>query len=374
MITPLGLYIHIPFCRQKCHYCDFLSFPKSQKLEDEYFEKLNKEIAHYGSKFKIKYIVDSIFIGGGTPSIVDSKNISDLIRNIGKHFSVSDNCEITIEVNPGTVDFKKLRDYRVSGVNRLSIGAQSFNNSELRYLGRSHSDEHIRHIVSMARQATFENINLDLMFGFPNQTLSSFEHSIWQATKLEISHISLYSLEILENTKIYNLIRRGESDVDEELDRQLYHRGIEILDDLGFRQYEISNFSKKDMECRHNLKYWNFDEYLGLGLGSSSFMQGVRWKNTFNVEEYISSSFDIIRKDLHINTIDDSISEYMFTVLRKNIGIDVEKFNSMFDVDMFLKYPIEKHIENGYLKYDGRFLSLTTKGMDFSNQVFMYFV
>lgn len=374
----IGLYIHIPFCLKKCNYCDFISYDYDIEKVNLYFEGLNKEMMLYKdllSQYKIK----TIFIGGGTPSIIDIKTLSNLINNLHKTFSISDDIEFTIETNPGTLNEEKLLEYKKFGINRLSIGLQSYNNKILRFIGRIHSKETFLKNYSTARKIGFNNINIDLMYGLPNQSLNNWKETLKQIVILEPEHISAYSLKIEEGTKFYDLYEKGKLNLpEEEIDRNMYHYTIDLLSQYGIYQYEISNFAKKGFECKHNLIYWHNEEYLGLGISAHSYINSIRYSNSFTFNEYLkllrNNKLPIITKEPKDRN--DKIIETMFLGLRMNKGINIQRFKEKFGVTPFEIYgeKLKNLADSGLININKKSICLTKYGMDVSNQVFIEFL
>lgn len=363
----LGIYVHVPFCRSKCLYCGFYSKPFISDDEERlYVASVLSRIEKYSEKYGTDHFVDTIFFGGGTPSILKAESIDNIIRKLTECFRVDEDAEITVEANPESITYCKLNQYIDSGVNRLSIGAQSFDDEILKRIGRRHRSEDVLNGVSRGYEAGFSNINLDLMFGLCGQSMESWVKSIEKAIELNVEHISFYDLQIEEDTKFYHMLRKGELILpDEDTNRLMYHRCIDMLKKAGYEHYEISNCSKKGLYCKHNLKYWNLDDYLGLGPSASSYVNGERFKegmdwSSLEYEEY------------HVNSASDNASEYAFTSLRTSKGIDMERFKIIAGSDFMSYYKsqeseIRKHIEAGNLIYDGTSLKLTEKGIDISN-------
>lgn len=379
----LGIYIHIPFCVQKCLYCDFVSGPASLKTKRDYVNCLIKEIDMRAEQLPDEYIVDTIFIGGGTPSVLDADWVKELLCKLDERFVFSKDCECSIEVNPGTVDSDKLEAYRKAGINRLSIGLQSCNDNELKALGRIHDYNAFADTYQAARKTGFENINIDLMSSIPEQTEESFSVSLKRITELNPEHLSVYSLIVEEGTPFYDMDLKLP---DEDTERQIYYKTGQILKEYGYEQYEISNYAKPGKECRHNIRYWRCDEYIGFGVAAASFLNGVRWKNTENINKYIkymqgAEMFtdlqdDIFCSEKDILTAEDMCSEFMFMGLRMNCGVSKEEFIRRFGVTPEEKYGavIEKHIRNGLLQNEKNYIRLTEKGRDVSNYVMADFL
>lgn len=358
-----SLYIHIPFCKQKCLYCDFNSYSGKENLIEEYIIALKKEIqSYYFDELK------TVYFGGGTPSIIKAeyiKEIMDLVKCNG---------EITLELNPGMVDIHKLKMYKRAGINRLSIGLQATQDSILKEIGRVHTFKDFDVAFKLAREAGFENINVDLMFGLPNQTLKDVEDSLEYLIKINPEHISCYSL-ILHNNVFQNL-------PSEEEEREMYYLIIKKLTKVGYNHYEISNFSKKNKESKHNLCYWNQEEYVGVGAGASSYIDGNRYTNELNIERYIEK----VNQDKQcyeieeIQNEEDKIREYMILKLRLIEGVSVQEAYEKFGTDVYKKF--EKEIKNmqdkELLKVEKKskntVITLTKKGLDFANIVWEEFI
>ena len=376
----LGLYIHIPFCVKKCNYCDFLSFSSSEAEQEKYISALVEEIRRYGAWH---YEADTVFIGGGTPSVLKESFAETFFMALKENFSIQKEAEITIECNPGTVTGEKLERYRRLGINRLSFGLQSADNYELSLLGRIHTWEDFLLSYNMARRAGFQNINIDLMSGIPGQTVMSYEKTCEKVLALEPEHISAYSLIIEEGTPFYKKYR-DYPPVDEETDRLLYMKTKEMLGSAGYERYEISNYAKPGYECAHNLKYWSRAEYLGLGLGASSLMGRCRLKNPSIMAEYLkknerqsrcSTGADYYEEVLRLEK-DDEMSEFMFLGLRMMKGVSKHKFQTLFGQEIADVYPgvCEGLIHDGLLTEHDEFYALTERGIDISNYVMSQFL
>ncbi len=364
-----GLYIHIPFCKQKCQYCDFVSFADKCNKTEEYLDALICEMDMYKGE-----AVDTVFIGGGTPSVLSCKEITRLMNAIRERFVLSHNVEFTMEINPGTVDKEKMETMLFGGVNRVSVGVQSFNNNELKAIGRIHTGETAIETVKALYETGFRNISIDLMMSLPLQTEESFKENLEIATELPINHISVYSLIIEENTPIYNRYKSGEfTEPDEDMDRALYKYTKEYLNGKGFSRYEISNYARVGYESKHNLKYWNLQEYIGIGLNAHSYVNGVRYYNTPDFDEYLSGNF---REGEDVLTQKDKMGEFMMLGLRKCEGVSIKEFNNLFGEDIKTIYGdiIEKFINLGALEKTGERLRLTDYGMDISNTVMCEFL
>ncbi|NBH60079.1 radical SAM family heme chaperone HemW [Anaerotruncus sp. 80] len=364
----LGIYIHIPFCLQKCLYCGFYSSGGSSLAQQEaYIEELLEDIKAYGEVYGQKYLVDTVFFGGGTPSILPASLIGKVMDQLRQCFFLDKEVEITIESNPKTLTKEKLLAYRSFGINRLSIGIQSFDDGILKNLGRAHDSSDAVLSFQMARQCGFDNINLDLMFAVPGHTMEIWEKTLKQAVNLQPAHISFYSLQIEEDTPYYEMFQRGEiTEISDEEDRRMYHRAIEVLKEAGYDHYEISNTAKAGKQCRHNLKYWSLADYLGIGSGASSYVEGVRFTEAPFLE-------------FHKNTREDDMCEFVFTGLRKTCGIDLAEFERRFAVAFWEVYAdrrkeLTAFLESGSLLEDHGRLRLSEAGIDISNQIMAVFV
>ncbi len=378
---PAGLYIHIPFCLRKCGYCDFLSFGGcGEELQEQYVNALCTELAMYSGK---GVEVDTVYIGGGTPSLLHQNHIQKIMKAAEAAFCIIDGAEITIEANPKTLTGDKLAAYRECGINRLSMGAQSMNEDMLLFMGRAHSKQDFLDNFKAARDAGFDNINVDLMFGIPGQSMEMWENSLNELIELGPEHISFYSLQLEDGTDFARAYREGDIDLPPvELDREMYHRGIEMLKDAGYEHYEISNCAKPGRSSRHNMKYWNFVEYYSAGLGAHSFRydEGRR----FNVSDF-DTYFEMVAKGTlpqepaESETLQDYMSEYVFTALRKLEGLSFDDFHDTFGVDFFDVYKEQKEIIKEYIAKDlvimtDTHLALTVSGIDVSNEIMAEFV
>ena len=380
MKKELELYIHIPFCIRKCAYCDFLSGPADDKTIECYVGKLMEEIqAHGASNLACEAMVTTVFLGGGTPSVLSGSQMKRIMESVRTHFSIAEDAEISMEANPGTVTKEKLDAYREAGINRISFGLQSANNEELKLLGRIHTYEEFLESYRLARECGFENINVDLISAIPGQTMESWEESIKKVMALEPEHISAYSLIIEEGTpffKIYGEGAEGEYLLpSEEDEREMYRRTEELLEEAGYHRYEISNYTKQGRECRHNLGYWERKNYLGIGLGASSLIDNVRYKNTECLEDYIQWSCDLnkIQKDREILSKAEQMEEFIFLGLRKMEGISLKEFENAFGQTLQECYGknIRRMIEKELLVMDEEGLKLTRAGINISNYVFV---
>ena len=370
---PLELYVHIPFCVRKCQYCDFLSGPSDEETKDRYIEALLKEIR--AAEHTEDYEIVSVFIGGGTPSALKAEAIASIMRTLQEKFFFCEDAEVTIEVNPGTVDPEKLTIYRNVGINRLSLGLQSTDAEELKLLGRIHSYEEFLKSYEWAREAGFSNINIDLMFAIPGQTGEAWRQHLYQVAELNPEHISAYSLIIEEGTPF---AEQNLDLPDEDTEYQMYEDTAEILERYGYRQYEISNYAKQGYMCRHNAGYWQRLEYLGFGLGASSLYGGMRFSNTHQMQEYLKESRnpDQIRQDVTVLSRNERIEEFMFLGLRMTEGISEKKFEENFDVRLMDVYGdiLQKYEETGFMEHIETKWRLTRKGIHVSNHILADFL
>ncbi|WP_343764575.1 radical SAM family heme chaperone HemW [Clostridium oceanicum] len=372
----ISLYIHIPFCKQKCLYCDFISYSNKESLKKEYIKALSKEI----SIVTKNRIINTIFIGGGTPTYLSLEELKILKRSIDEiHKDI--NLEFTVEGNPGTFTLEKLKLLKSMGVNRLSIGLQSFDDALLKKLGRIHNAKEFIDSFKKARLVGFNNINIDLMFGLPGQSFEVWKDTLNKVLTLKPEHLSCYSLIVEENTPFYNMYNDGVLNLPgEDREREMYEYCINFLAKNGYNQYEISNFAKYNKECRHNLVYWNMKEYLGCGVGAHSYIKGYRYKNTSLVEEYINymkdNSLIKIREESHKNTLEEEIEEFIFMGLRKIKGISIKEFTKRFKIDIFNLYGniINKYVKLGFLILKKDTLKLSKEGINVSNTILSDFV
>ena len=383
-MKPLELYLHIPFCISKCKYCDFLSAPSEFQERQDYVESLCRDIRSYRNLAEA-YVVVSIFLGGGTPSVLTPAQIKDIFKSIKETFQLSGEAEITIEMNPGTVDKEKLRTYREVGINRLSIGLQSALDEELKKLGRIHTFEEFLDTYKLAREAGFHNINIDLMSAIPGQTVESYEHTLRTVAEIKPEHISAYSLIIEEGTRFYQWYGKGQTDQekhpplpDEDVERQMYERTEEILEEYRFHRYEISNYAREGKECRHNLGYWSRVEYLGIGLGASSFISNTRYHLCTDMTSYIEriGSGEDLREEIEVLTKEDAMEEFMFLGLRKMQGISGIQFENCFGntIEEIYGDVLEKLEQEKMLEVKENKIRLTKRGIDVSNYVFCEFL
>lgn len=368
----LSIYVHIPFCARKCLYCDFLSFAAKDDLIKDYFDALSKEICLTADTYK-DYRVRSVFFGGGTPSLPDAEYICNILRVLFSNFNISKDAEISIEVNPGTASFDKLERYKAFGINRISIGAQSFDDDELKRLGRIHDSAAFYRTYEDAVRAGFENINIDIMSALPGQSLDSYLSTVQKAVELKPSHISAYSLIVEEGTPFFDM----DLDLpDEDTDRLMYHETKRILEEGGYHRYEISNYAYGDgekNECFHNKVYWERGNYLGLGLGSSSMIDNVRFSNITDIMKYndkLSKGESVVGEREELSR-QSCMEEFTFLGLRLVKGVDTDLFLEQFGQTVEDVYGdvIAKYKALGLVETEGRYLRLTEKGLDVSNTV-----
>jgi oxygen-independent coproporphyrinogen III oxidase len=377
----LGIYVHIPFCVRKCRYCDFLSFScSSSKVFSEYTDALIREIKLRSDSWHYRN-VDSIYIGGGTPSLFSEWDMGRIVDCLKENFNVTDDAEITIEANPATLSDEKMKRYLRKGINRLSIGVQSFDNHVLGVLGRIHNKNDAFYAFQRARKVGFENINLDLMFAIPGQTMKMWKDTVRQCLFLKPSHISLYSLQIEEGTEFYRMIyEKGEMEpVPEIIDREMYHTALKMMSSAGYEHYEISNCALPGYRSSHNMKYWSYDEYLGMGLGASSFLDGARLKNHDKMYDYINDlnhgKAPVDEEGSDRYSPREEMGIYVFTGLRKAEGISLEAFRRTFHEDFFRVYNVDiLNKYKGMLILSGDRLYLSSRGIDISNRIMMEFI
>ena len=372
----LGIYIHIPFCTKKCGYCDFYSVKWNEIQEYTFVQSAINEIKGY-SALSSKFVVDSIFIGGGTPSIINPKNIENIISTIRDTFTVESDCEISMEANPNSLS-ENLKVYKEIGINRLSIGIQSLNDDILKSIGRIHNSKEALQAIDRAKSFGFDNINVDLMFNIPGQTIDDIKDTINQLIKKDIKHISFYSLKLEKGTPMYTLEENKKIIMPEEdIEREMYYAGRNIMEENNLMQYEISNFAVKGYECRHNLKYWNQEEYIGIGPSAHSFLGSMRFSNPSDLIECTLSDEDEVFERTVQEFMDkkDLIFEYIMLRLRLNEGLKFADFTNKFSVDFKETYAeqIEYLTKNDLIEIDDDVVRLTKRGMDISNYVFEQF-
>ena len=385
----IGLYIHIPFCKSKCYYCDFVSYADMCSLEERYVKCLQKDIEKYANENNImakhglekKYIVKTIYFGGGTPSILDEKYIVDIMNTIRTNFKLADEPEITIEVNPGTITKERLETYYDVGINRLSIGLQAVQDNLLEEIGRIHNYKQFEDAYNLARKVGFSNINVDIMIGLPNQTLNDVKESIKKVIDLKPEHISVYSLILEEGTKLEKLVKENKLEMlSDEVEREMYWYVKKTLEKHKYNQYEISNFAKSGFESKHNLDCWNQKEYIGVGAAASSFLDNNRYSNIPDLEKYILNIENgVENKNLILEEVlnkESKMNEYMMLGLRKIEGVSISKFEQNFNENPITKYckELEKLNNEGLIHIIDDRIKLTNKGIDLANLVWEEFI
>lgn len=377
----IGVYIHIPFCKSKCFYCDFVSYSFKNECIQRYIEALKKEIIETLREVKEEITIDTIYIGGGTPSYIDSKHIYEILNIKELKSRLIENCEITIEINPGTVNKEKMLEYKTAGINRVSIGLQSTNNQLLKSIGRIHTYEQFLETYNLAREIGFENINVDLMLALPNQTIEILEESVQKVININPEHISIYSLILEEDTKLYDMVNLNKTSLpSEEQEREMYWKVKELLEKHNYNHYEISNFSKAGFESKHNCNCWKQNEYLGFGTAAHSYYNNIRYSNITEVEEYIENiNKNLIKNNMIVNeeqSINDKQKEFVMLGLRRIQGIMLEDFYKKFN--MRLEKVFENEIETlkkqGLIEIDNYNIKLSNLGIDLANLVWEKFV
>lgn len=376
------MYIHIPFCARKCAYCDFLSGPATASVQKRYVEQLVEEIScqsvHYPG-----WKVISVYLGGGTPSLLEPKEISSVMEAVRSRFDVAEEAEVTIEVNPGTVNMEKLKAYLDGGINRISIGLQSSDDRELKSLGRIHTYDEFLKTYGRVRHAGFTNVNIDLMSALPGQTLASWNFTLKKAAMLKPEHISAYSLMIEEGTPFYDRYHaHPELLPGEDEEREMYYATKQFLREQGYERYEISNYAKPGLECRHNIGYWTGAEYLGLGLGASSYVRGTRFRNEANLETYLNlrmgeeETDSLLHQDVIRLSNKEKMEEFMFLGLRMIEGVSTDEFMRRFKADMWDVYGgvLNKLAGNRLIEIHGPVVRLSDFGIDISNYVLSEFL
>ena len=380
MRQPISLYLHIPFCVKKCHYCDFLSFPGcSLSRQAEYVDAMIQEIHAYREAAE-DYEVKTIFLGGGTPSLLEKELVERLLHELYSVWRAAPETEITIEANPGTLSREKLIGYHMIGINRLSLGLQSTIAQELATIGRIHNYEQFLANYYLAREAGFDNINIDIMSALPGQTLISYGKTLERILKLQPEHISSYSLILEEGTDFWENAEIERALPSEQTERIMYHYTKKCLQNAGYERYEISNYAKPGYACLHNQVYWTGGEYLGLGLGAASYWKGARFSNTPDMEEYMENCsrarITENRKEIVTATQKSRMEEYMFLGLRMIRGVSIREFERRFGIPMNRIYGtvIRSYIGQGLLKIEQDRLMLTERGIDVSNSVMADFL
>lgn len=373
----LSVYIHIPFCVHKCNYCDFLSAPATEAARKQYVEALKREIMQESLQYK-EYSVDTVFFGGGTPSILKGEEITECMETLRQYYQVSPDAEVTLEMNPGTADRNKLQILKKAGINRLSLGLQSTEDSLLRILGRIHTYEEFLQVYQDARELGFDNINIDLMSSLPGQSIQDWEKTLKKVLALEPEHISAYSLILEEGTPMGDHPDRYPPIPEEEADRCMYHLTRELMAQNEYDRYEISNYAKNGRLCIHNAVYWTRGNYVGFGLGASSMVENCRWKNTENMERYLqfNSQEQSVKEDYHELDTKECMEEFMFLGLRMMQGVSVSEFQILYGhpIEEVYGSVLNKWQNTGYLIRQNGYIRLTEKGIDVSNVIMADFL
>lgn len=366
MPKKLGLYIHVPFCLKKCLYCDFCSFPAySEEMMDTYVKRLNADIESYSKGFE--GVVDTIYFGGGTPTLLKERHFDSIFETINKHYAIEVNAEISCECNPATVDREYLKNINGIGVNRLSIGLQSANDSELRALGRAHTFGEFIETYENARAAGFDNLSVDLMYGIPEQTVESFGHTLTKVCEMLPEHVSAYALKIEEGTP-FGKRKETLSLPSEDDECDMYEMCTKMLGERGYQKYEISNFARPGFESRHNVKYWMGEDYLGFGVAAHSYFEGERFSNSRDIAAYIRGE-DITEERSAIPK-KEQMTEYVMLRMRMTAGIELSDFKTRFGLDLFdFCGSLDRYISAGFMKADAGRIAFTDRGIFVSNTI-----
>ena len=386
MNKKIEIYIHIPFCVKKCDYCDFLSAPCDDETKTKYVDALCQELK-WAKDCLDEYLVDTVFIGGGTPSILEGKQIEKIMETLRSVANVSSDAEITIECNPGTLDKEKLSSYKNAGINRISLGLQSANDDELKNIGRIHNYDEFVDSYNLVCESGFENINVDLMSALPGQTVESYKGTLEKITALNPEHVSAYSLIVEDETPLKERVDSGSVELPNEDDeREMYYYTKEFLEKTGYKRYEISNYAKDGFECRHNVGYWKRVEYLGFGIGAASLFKGKRFSNTSDINRYINmlerdvmnadEIWESINESDEVLTKNDEMEEFMFLGLRMTDGISKTDFKNIFgtDIDSVYGKVLQKLKDQRLIMEENDNIKLTDRGIDISNQVLANFL
>ena len=372
----LGLYIHIPYCLHKCGYCDFNSHPENQEESIHYVDALIQELKSYSPK---KYSIASVFFGGGTPTILPSSQLKHILKTAQEVFNFQTDCEITIEANPATIKLQSLQEIRDAGYNRISIGAQSFDQKELQLLERVHSEKEIHTTIDKARSSNFKNLSMDLIFALPGQTIEKWHSNLNQAIEKKPEHLSTYNLTIEPATAFFQLHKKGKLNLpNENIQLGMYETTIQILKDAGYQHYEISNFSKPRMESQHNINYWNNGEYIGIGAGASSYLYGERFKNTKLPSNYI--------REIKVNksaietreTLEPmhAMGETLMLGLRLLKGISIDDFEKRFQISFHKVYgkTLDQLFNQELITLNKNHIALSKKGLFLADSVILQFM
>ena len=386
MREPIGVYLHFPFCVRKCNYCDFLSGPADSGTREAYADALCREIVSFGRETGVKDVfspddkipVDTVFLGGGTPSVMDPADLTRVMETVREVFDVLPGAEISMEMNPGTFREEMLAFVK-KHINRVSLGLQSADDRELQMLGRIHTYSEFESCYGTLRDAGIPNINVDLMSAIPGQTLTSWERSLDHVLRLRPEHISCYSLIVEEGTPFYALYEDGRLDLPgEDEEREMYYLTERLMNAHGYHRYEISNYARSGYECRHNVRYWRRSPYIGFGIGAASLLDEMRWSNTRDLQRYLSGSGSLsdIREEIQILSVREQMEEFMFLGLRMMEGVSCADFAEKFGCELDSVYGgvCEKLISEGLLVREGDRYKLTSRGIDVSNSVLAEFL
>lgn len=377
----MGIYVHIPFCKQKCIYCDFPAYQNLEEYYDTYIYALLQEITMFGDtypKARTK-LVDTVYFGGGTPTELSLSQIEKIINTIQRTYNLSNDCRFTIESNPGEIDISYLKGLQKLGFSRISFGVQTFNDKSLLSLHRNHNSKAAIDAVQWAAEVGFTDINIDLIYGLPKQTIEEIKENITLVSKLPINHISTYGLQVERGTRLYHLIKKELISLpDESLEDRMYETMMQGIQELGFERYEISNFAKNGAYSTHNLKYWQYSDYLGFGAGAHSFFEGIRRANNRNVMPYARKidCFEFPIVDEEIIDQQRAIEDYCFLALRTKWGINTTVFFEKFNVTLDSIYGsiLQELIEKDLIVKDGKSYHLTSEGTKHGNYVFSQFI
>lgn len=374
-----GIYLHIPFCATRCHYCNFATGGYESDIARRYVAALIEEIGRARFEDTSMRSVDTIYLGGGTPTTLSIDQLAAILDACRKTFDVTTDAEITCEANPGSIDLDYLKDLRTAGINRLSFGVQSFDDGELQMIGRTHSSEEAREAVRLARQAGFQNVSIDLIAGLPEQTMATWRRNLDEAFALEPDHISVYMLELYKDAPLLHRVERGElRAIDEELTVEMYFALKDEAEKRGFDHYEISNWALPGAESRHNLKYWTGAPYMAYGVSAAGYDGISRWSNTRNIHEYldkIECGQSAVMENMSLDD-DDKQSESIFLKLRLKGGVDLNEHRLRFGVDVRSRYgeEIDRLLDAGLIEFDGDRMRISRKGLVLANEVFAAFV
>jgi len=370
-----SLYIHVPFCKRKCNYCDFTSYAGKEDLIQEYLESLRSESGYISSLYD-KPKIRTVFIGGGTPTLLSEENIKYLFDTISADFEILPGAEVTVEANPGTVTRDKLKTLLSCGANRISLGAQVFNNKLLKKLGRIHMEHEIIDSYNMIKETGFKNVNLDLIFALPGENMKDWRETLEKAIELKPEHISTYNLQIEEGTVFFEEKLEGHLSLpNEDVELEMYTMAIELLRSNDYDQYEISNFAKAGFECEHNKTYWKMLDYIGLGAGAHSYIDGTRIENTSDLNKYLTKNFSEIKKE-HKNSKKENMQEFLFLGLRLLDGFSLGDFTNRFGISFreIYRKETEELVSDGLLEINNKNVKLTQKGLYIANEVFKAFL